>query len=210
MTRSDRYILGAVIVAFILAALWVGWAYAQTGLVVPGDLDIGDDLGVSDNLQVHGDTNTDGLTTMSHHSSSYLPQRTLITFSEAAFGGKAFPDTICGMSKRIYFIAPCAGLIYDVYFGIAGIGSGWDSLKVDVWAGVGADTSVFTTVPMLTPADGADADTKNAGRSAVMSSTMRIVASGERVEVSAATYGSCVDGPTGLFVYAWFQPNYGN
>lgn len=210
MTKRDMGWLWAIAGAAIAIAIWVGMATAQTGLVVPGDIDIGDDLDVAGHGEFNGTTNTDGVATLNHHSSSFLPQRALIWMSEAEYGGKAYGDTICGMPKRLFFTAPCNGLIYDVYFTVDGIGSGWDSLKVDVFAGVGADTSVFTTVPMLIPGDGAEATTKTSGRAAVMSSTMRQVDEGERVEISATTYGTCTDGPTGLFVGGWFQPDYGN
>lgn len=210
MTRFDKTILWAVAGVAIALALWVGLAYAQSGLSIPGDLAVTDDATVGDNLDVDGDSNVDGTSTMSHHSSSYLPQRTLIVFSEAAYGGKAFPDTVCGMPKRLFFIAPCDGLLYDMFFGVEAIGSGWDSLLVDVFAGAGADTSMLDTLPMLIPGDGTESSSKIDGRAAVMDAAMRNVDAGERIEVWAMTYGTCTDGPTGLTVYGWFQPDYGN
>lgn len=210
MTRRDMGWLWAIAGAAIGIAIWVGMATAQTGLSVPGDITVTDDVTIGDDLAVGDDSSVSGTSTMNKHSSSFLPQRILVWMSEAEYGGKAYGDTICGMPKRLFFTAPCNGLIYDVYFTVDGIGSGWDSLKVDVFAGVGQDTSVFTTVPMLIPADGAKATTQTSGRAAVMSSTMRVVDAGERVEISATTHGTCTDGPTGLFVGGWFQPDYGN
>ena len=199
----------ALIPVLMLAALCVV-ASGQTGLSIPGDLTVGDDATVGDDLQVGDDSNVDGTSTTNKHSSSYLPQRTLIQFSESAYGGKAFPDTMCGMPKRLFYIAPCDGLLYDLYFGMEGNGSGWDSLTVDVFAGVGCDTSMLTTLPMLTPAAGSKASSATSGRAAVMDATMRNVDAGERVEIWAMTYGTCTDGPTGLMVFGWFQPDYGN
>ena len=210
MTRHDTRWLCAATGVAIAVALWAGIAYAQSGLSIPGDLSVTDDITAGDDVQVGGNSNVDGTSTMNKHSSSYLPQRTLIWMSEAEYGGKAYGDTICGMPKRLFFTAPCDGLIYDIYFTVDGIGSGWDSLKVDVFAGVSCDTSVFTTVPMLIPGDGAQAETGTSGRAAVMSVTMREVDAYERVELNATTYGTCTDGPTGLFVGCWFQPDYGN
>ena len=199
----------ALIPVLMLVALCVV-AHGQTGLTVPGDLVIGDDATVGDDLQVGDDSNVDGTSTMNKHSSSYLPQRTLIMFNESAYGGKAFPDTVCGMPKRLYFYAPCDGLLYDLYFGMEDNGSGWDSLTVDVFAGVGCDTSMLDVLPMLTPAAGAKSNTETSGRAATMDATMRNLDAGERVEVWAMTYGTCTDGPTGLMVFGWFQPDYGN
>lgn len=210
MQRHDMGWLWFIAGAAIALAIWVGMATAQSGLSVPGDIAAGDDITVADDLTVGDDSVVSGTSTMSHHSSSFLPQRTLVWMSEAEYGGKAYGDTICGMPKRLFFTAPCDGLIYDIYFTVDGIGSGWDSLKVDVFAGVSCDTSVFTTVPMLIPGDGAQAETGTSGRAAVMSVTMREVDAYERVELNATTYGTCTDGPTGLFVGCWFQPDYGN
>ena len=199
----------ALIPVLMLVAL-CGVAQAQSGLSIPGDLAVTDDATIGDDLSVGDDSDVSGTSTMNKHSSSYLPQRTLVIFSESSYGGKAFPDTVCGMPKRLFYIAPCDGLLFDFYFGMEDNGSGWDSLKVDVFAGVGADTSMLTTLPMLIPADGPEAETKTAGRAAVMSTTMRNVDAGERIEVWAMTYGTCTDGPTGLMVFGWFQPDYGN
>ena len=199
----------ALIPVLMLAALCVV-APGQTGLTVPGDITVGDDATVGDDLQVGDDSNVDGTSTMNKHSSSYLPQRTLVQFSEAASTGKAFPDTIVGMAKRLYFYAPCDGLLYDLYFGMEDNGSGWDSLLVDAFAGVGCDTSMLTTLPMLIPGDGDKSNTSVDGRAAVMSGTMRNVDAGERVELWAKLYGSAADPPDGLTVWGWFQPDYGN
>ena len=204
-----RTLSKALIPVLMLVAL-CGLVFAQTGLSVPGDITVGDDATIGDDLQVGDDSNVDGTSTMNKHSSSYLPQRTLIGFSESAYGGKAFPDTMCGMPKRLFCIAPCDGLLYSFYFGMEDNGSGWDSLTVDVFAGVGCDTSMLTTLPMLTPAAGSKASSATSGRAAVMDATMRNVDAGERMEVWAMTYGTCTDGPTGLMVFGWFQPDYGN
>ena len=199
----------ALIPVLMLVALCVV-AQAQSGLSVPGDLQVGDDATIGDNLQTDGDSNVDGTSTMNKHSSSYLPQRVLIKFSESAYGAKAFPDTVCGMPKRLFCIAPTDGLLHSFYFGMEDNGSGWDSLKVDVFAGVGADTSMLDVLPMLIPADGSKANSATSGRAAVMDATFRNVDAGERMEVWAMTYGNCADGPTGLMVFGWFQPDYGN
>lgn len=204
-----RTLSKALIPVLMLVAL-CGLAHGQSGLSIPGDLAVTDDITVGDDLSVGDDSDVSGTSTMNKHSSSYLPQRVLVQFSESAYGGKAFPDTVCGMPKRLFCIAPCDGLLFDFYFGMEDNGSGWDSLKVDVFAGVGCDTSMLTTLPMLTPAAGAKASTATTGRAAVMSSTMRNVDAGERMEVWAMTYGTCTDGPTGLMVFGWFQPDYGN
>ena len=183
----------ALIPVLMLAALCVV-AHGQTGLSVPGDIVVGDDATIGDDLDVDGDSNVDGTSTMNKHSSSYLPQRVLIQFSESAYGGKAFPDTICGMPKQLFCIAPCDGLFYDFYFGMEDNGSGWDSLLVDGFVGVGCDTSMLDVLPMLIPADGAKASSATSGRQAVMDATMRNVDAGERVEVWAMTYGTCLPG----------------
>jgi len=203
-----RTLFLALIPVLILVAL-VAVAPAQTGLVVPGNVDVGEDLEVTDDLEVGDDSNVTGTTTMNHHSSSYLPQRVLIQFSEAASTNKAFPDTIVGMPSRLFFYAPCAGLLYNVYFGIESNGSGWDSLLVDAFAGVGADTSVLDVLPKLTLAEG-ERTTTLVTRDATMDATMRVLAAGERVEVWAKLYGSSADPPDGLTIWGWFQPNYGN
>lgn len=210
MTRHETGWLWAAAGIALGLALWVGICYAQSGLSVPGDLGVTDDITIGDDLTVGDDATMSGTTSLNHHSSSYLPQRTLIMFNEALSTGKAFPDTICGMASRLFFYAPCDGLLYDVYFGVEAIGSGWDSLLVDVFAGVSTDTSVFTVLPQMTPAAGTEAETGTSGRAAQMSATMRELDAGERVEVWALIYGSCADGPTGLTVYGWFQPDYGN
>ena len=204
-----KHLSKALIPVLMLVALCVA-AHAQSGLSIPGDLAVTDDISVGDDLDVGDDSNVSGTSTMNKHSSSYLPQRTLVMFSESSYGGKASPDTICGMPKRLFFVAPCDGLLYDLYFGMEGHGSGWDSLKVDVFAGVGCDTSMLDTLPMLTPAAGSKSSSATTGRAAVMDATMRNVDAGERIEVWAKTYGTCTDGPTGLMVFGWFQPDYGN
>ena len=203
-----RTLFQALIPVLILVAL-VAVAVGQTGIVVPGNADIGGDLGVTDDLEVGDDSNTAGTTTMNNHSSSYLPQRALIKFSEAAETNKSFPDTIVGMAKRLFFYAPCDGLLYSVYFGIESNGSGWDSLLVNTFAGVGADTSMMTALPKLTIAEG-ERTTTLVTRDAVMDATMRVLDAGERVEVWAKLYGSAADPPDGLTVWGWFQPDYGN
>ena len=204
-----RTLSKALIPVLMLVALCVA-AWGQSGLSIPGDLAVTDDATIGDNMQVGGDSNVDGTSTMNKHSSSYLPQRTLVEFSEAASTGKAFPDTIVGMEKRLYFYAPCDGMVYDFYFGMEDAGSGWDSLKVDAFAGVGCDTSMLDTLPMLIPGDGDKSNTTIDGRAAVMSATMRNLDKGERVELWAKLYGSSADPPDGLTVWGWFQPDYGN
>ena len=199
----------ALIPVLMLVALCVV-AWGQSGLSVPGNAAVGDDLTVGDDLQVDDDSNVDGTSTLNKHSSSYLPQRMPVIFSESAYGAKAFPDTVCGMPKRLFYIAPCDGLFSDFYFGMEDNGSLWDSLTVDAFVGVGCDTSMLDVLPMLTPAAGSKANSATSGRAAVMSATMRNVDAGERIEVWAMTYGNCADGPTGLMVFGWFQPDYGN
>lgn len=210
MTKRDMGWLWAIAGAAIAIAIWVGMAYAQTGLVVPDDMDIGDDLTVADHSEFDGTTNTDGVATLSHHSSSFLPQRYIVQFDESSWTNKAYPDTFTGMPMRTLIYAPTDGLVYDVYFAVETAGSGWDSLLIDLFAGTSADSTMLTTLPQITPAVGDKSNTLTEGRQAVMSSTMRQVDAGEHIRIWGRVYGSHADPPTGLKAWIVFQPDYGN
>ena len=210
MTRRQANWCWAITVAAIVAAVWVGIATAQTGLVVPGDTDLGDDLSVAEHAEFNGTTNTDGVATLSHHSSSFLPQRYVIEFDESVQTNKTYPDTFTGMAARTCFCPQTDGLVYNVSFWIESAGSGYDSLLIDLLSGTSADSSMMTTLPKITPAVGDKSNTLTEGRQAVMSSTMRQVDAGELIRIWGRVYGSHADPPTGLKVSITFQPDYGN
>ena len=204
-----RTLTKALIPVLMLVALCVV-AQAQTGLSVPGDLVVGDDATVGDDLQVDDDSNVDGTSTMNKHSSSYLPQRYVIYFDESIWTNKAYPDTFEGVPARTLVCAPTDGMVMDVFFWIETAGADWDSATVDLLAGTNADSSMLTVLPQITPAVGDRSNTLTEGRQAVMSSTMRNVDAGEEIRIWARVYGTKTDPPTGLKVWAVFQPDYGN
>ena len=210
MTRRDTDWLWWVAGAAIALAVWVGIAYAQSGLSVPGDIAVTDDLIVGDDLTVTDNSQVGGTSTMSHHSSSFLPQRYVIQFDESSWTNKAYPDTYTGMPMRTLIYAPTDGLVYDVYFAVETVGSGWDSLTIDLFAGTSADSTMLTTLPQITTAVGDKSNTLTEGRQAVMSSTMRQVDAGEHIRIWGRVYGSHADPPTGLKAWIVFQPDYGN
>jgi len=199
----------AIIPVLILVALVVV-AQGQTSLVVPGNVDIGQDLDVTDDLVVGDDSNVTGTSTMNHHSSSYLPQRYVIDFDESVWTNKVYPDTFVGMPMRTLFYAATAGMIVDVYFAVETAGTGWDSLLLDIRAGAAADSTVLTTMPQITPAVGDKSNTLTEGRQAVVNGTTRNLAVGEHVRIWGLVYGSKADPPTGLKAWVVFQPDYGN
>jgi len=213
MTSADRLFVLAIftlLAAVALGILWANPAEAQTGLVVPGDVDIGDDLDVTDDVQVDGDSNCDGTTTLKNHSSSYLPQRFVIPFDESAWTNKAYPDTFVGMTARTLIYAPMDGTVIDFYFAVETAGTGWDSLLLDIKAGASADSTVLDTLPMITPAVGDKSNTLTEGRRAATKAGIRDVAAGEHIRIWGKLYGSSADPPTGLKAWLVFQPDYGN
>lgn len=194
-------------IALVAAGIVVARA-APSSLVVPGDLTVTDDVSVGDLMNV-GTTLSAG-TSMNapDYTCPTIKQGIVFEWDEAAAQGKAYPDTICGVEKMPFFYAPVEGEIGDVFFCMNGNGSGWDSLTVTCYAGVGCDTTVFYKRPKLTSADSDLSVTTKNGRASVIEGGISSLEKGELVMLSAALDGSKADPPNGLKVWLLFYPQY--
>lgn len=197
------------IIAALCVMLMALPVLAET-VTIPDDINIVDDGQVGGNWSVDGALSAGTQISASTYSIPTILQWMVFPFDESANGGVAYPDTFINIVKAHCFVAPCDGSIVDVITYIRGDGdAAWDSLTVDVFVGVGADTSCLTTLPGLFVAQGDKATSKEvAARDAVTDPTTRDIETGEIVELSARTYGTVSGPPTGLKVWVIFKPDH--
>jgi hypothetical protein len=200
----------AVLAVLMIVLLWTTRACGASSLVVPGNATVSGNVLAGSNVSALNVT-ASSLISMPDFSCPAIRQPMLIQWSRGQVAPDKVltpPDTVGYVPPQLYFYAPVAGEIGDVFFGIEDAGSGWDSLTVNVLAGATGDSTVLYTKPMLTPADGDAAVTLVDGRSAETLGGIRVVEVGERVQLTAEMFGAKGDPPTGLVVWLVFYPNY--
>jgi len=197
------------IIAVLVVALVALPVMAET-VLIPDDINVVDNAAVGGNLTVSGSLSAGTQISAATFSIPTILQWMVYEFDESNFSGNAYPDTFINVSKAHVFVAPCSGSIVDVITYIRGDGdAAWDSLTVDVFVGVGSDTSCLTVTPGLFVAQGDKATSKEvAARDATTDPTTRDITCGEVVELSARTYGTVTGPPTGLKVQVIFAPDH--
>lgn len=197
------------IIAALMLALFALPVPAET-VTIPDDINIVDDATVGGNINASGSVSVGAQISATTFSIPSIKQWIVYEFDESMNSGKAYPDTIINVEKRPVFIAPVAGSVMNVIALIHGDGdAAWDSLTVDVLAGVGADTSCLSTLPKIVSAQGDKASSEDGdGRAAVTNAATRDVAAGELIELSARTYGTVTGPPLGLKVWIIFAPSH--
>ena len=211
-----RLLIAVALVALLALPALAETLTASDDLNVVDDATVGGNLATSGNASIGGNISTTGSASISGQVSAAtfsiptIKQWMPFEFDESLHSGKAYPDTMVNVEKRPVFIAPVAGSIVGVITLIHGDGdAAWDSLTVDVLAGVGADTSCLSTLPKLTAAQGDRACSEDGdGRAAVTNPSTRDVAAGELVELSARCYGTVTGPPVGLKVWVIFAPDH--
>jgi len=197
------------LITALVVALMASPVMAET-VTIPDDINVVDDATVGGNLNVDGALSAGTQISASTFSIPTIKQWIIYEFDESQNSGKAYPDTFINLEKRPLFTAVVDGSIVNVIALIHGDGdAAWDSLTVDVLAGVGADTSCLSVLPKIIASQGDKASSQDGdGRATTTNPATRDVSAGELIELSARTYGTVTGPPVGLKIWVIFAPDH--